>query len=70
MQGIAPAGAFLQRTIRAMCLPCQVMQHPESYLTLTMQAFERRLWPHEHPLRQFDRGLPYEVMNKVSPGWA
>ena len=30
-----------------------------------MQAFERRLWPHQHPLRQFEGELKPELLMKI-----
>jgi len=32
---------------------------------IILQAFERRLWPHQHPLRQFEGELKPEVLMKI-----
>ena len=29
------------------------------------QAFELRLWPEQHPLRQFEQQLSYELLRKL-----
>lgn len=34
-------------------------------LGLSMQAFELRLWPHQHPLRQFEGILAQELLFKM-----
>lgn len=30
-----------------------------------VQAFEKRLWPHQHPLRQFEGELKPELLSKI-----
>ena len=35
------------------------------HLLLTSQAFELRLWDHQHPLRQFGAALPAELLFKM-----
>jgi len=36
-----------------------------SFHLLTSQAFELRLWDHQHPLRQFGGALPAELLFKM-----
>lgn len=34
-------------------------------LCRALQAFELRLWPEQHPLRQFEQQLPFELLRKL-----
>jgi hypothetical protein len=38
---------------------------PPSSLFPHPQAFELRLWPEQHPLRQFEQQLSYELLRKL-----
>lgn len=48
---------------------CQLHKPPQPYTNTVplafLQAFERRLWPHSHALRQFERALSPEILLKL-----
>ena len=43
--------------LRADCVHC--------WAARPVQAFELRLWPDQHPLRQFEQQLSYELLRKL-----
>lgn len=38
---------------------------PKFLFFCPLQAFEKRLWPHSHALRQFERALSPELLSKL-----
>ncbi|CAG9467191.1 unnamed protein product [Pedinophyceae sp. YPF-701] len=61
---VAQNAPRIARALFEICLRRGWPGMSETLLTLC-KAFERRLWPSQHPLRQFDGALTFEVMNKV-----
>lgn len=45
-----------------LCTGLPTLTHPTPALA---QAFELRLWPDQHPLRQFEQQLSFELLRKL-----
>lgn len=43
-------------------VPCT---HAHAVMVPALQAFELRLWPEQHPLRQFEQQLRHELLRKL-----
>ncbi|KAL0692216.1 hypothetical protein Bca4012_059396 [Brassica carinata] len=59
--------ASLARIMRALFETC--LRKGWCEMTLFMleycKAVDRQLWPHQHPLRQFDRDIPFDTLRKL-----
>lgn len=54
----------IARALFEICLRRGWSSAAELCLTLS-KAFELRLWPEQHPLRQFEQALPFELLRKL-----
>ncbi|KAM7267618.1 hypothetical protein ACFE04_009784 [Oxalis oulophora] len=59
--------ASLARIVRALFETC--LRRGWCEMTLFMldycKAVDRQIWPHQHPLRQFDRDIPSDILRKL-----
>ena len=54
-----------RQTLTPRLVPLLSLLLPPSPRSTASQCFEKRLWPEQHPLWQFDSVLRYEVLRKL-----
>ncbi|KAL3528461.1 hypothetical protein ACH5RR_007783 [Cinchona calisaya] len=61
---ISASLARIMRALFEICL-CRGWSEMSSLMLEYCKAVDRQNWPHQHPLRQFDKAIPAEVLRKL-----
>ncbi|XAR63795.1 DNA helicase [Bertholletia excelsa] len=66
---ISASLARIMRALFEICLRrgwCEM----SSFMLDYCKAVDRQIWPHQHPLRQFDKDISSEILRKLEERWA